>query len=130
MTDNTMQELYKRLRKVGFDPGFLRQSVLPDWWEDSLSGVPANRAFAEVAISRHLGLTLSSLRQAGVNLKLPDLAGVRLKKNKNIQVSEVAPAITVARHAAKLTAENLTNLPPFGGRLTATEVRKAVLKGH
>ena len=49
-----MQDLYTRLVTIGFDADFLRRAVLPDWWEDSLAGVPANRALAEAAIARHL----------------------------------------------------------------------------
>jgi len=45
MTEKSaMQDLFQRLRKIGFDPDFLRRAVLPDWWEDSLASVAANRA--------------------------------------------------------------------------------------
>jgi hypothetical protein len=125
-----MQDLYIRLRKIGFDPAFLRRAVLPDWWEDSLASVAANRALAEAAIARHLGLEISVLRDARAVLTAPTLASARLKKNKNIPQAQAAPAMWVAQHAAELAATNLKDVPRFTGRLTATEARKAVLISH
>lgn len=127
---NAMQDLYSRLRKIGFDSDFLRRAVLPDWWEDSLATVASNRALAEAAVARHLGLQLSQLRDTRAALTAPTLTNARLKKNKNVQPAEVAPAMLVAQHAAELAAKNLSDLPEFSGRLSATEVRKAVLKSH
>jgi hypothetical protein len=51
--------LFQRLRPLGYDEKFIRRVVLPDWWEDSLAEVPANRALGEMAVSRHLGLPLA-----------------------------------------------------------------------
>jgi Zn-dependent peptidase ImmA (M78 family) len=123
-----MNDLYQRLRRIGFDAKFLKRTVLPDWWEDSLAAVPANRAMAETAIARHLGLELPKLRNSTMELALPSLPTACLKRNKNIQLSDVRPAILVAQHAAELAATNLDDVPPFAGRLSANEVRKQVLK--
>jgi len=131
MTEKSaMHDLFKRLRKIGFDPDFLRRAVLPDWWEDSLASVAANRALAEAAIARHLGLDMAQLRNAKAALTVPQLAYARLKRNKNIEPADVAPAMYVAQHAADLVAKNLDSIPKFNQRLSSGEVRKAILKSH
>ena len=131
MTEKSaMQDLFQRLRKIGFDPDFLRRAVLPDWWEDSLASVAANRALAETAIARHLGLDVARLRDSKAALPAPQLAYARLKRNKNIEPAEIAPAMFVAQHAADLVARNLNSIPKFTGRLSAGEVRKSILKSH
>jgi len=48
---NPMRDIYSRLKPLGFDSGFVRELLLPDWWDDELASVPANRAIAEATIS-------------------------------------------------------------------------------
>src|SRR6185503_20382966 len=57
-----MNDLYRRLRQAGFDKAFVKRNLLPDWWDDALADVPANRAVAEAAISRMLGFPVAALR--------------------------------------------------------------------
>src|SRR5687767_9398654 len=66
-----MRDLYKRLRAIGFDEKFIRERVLPDWWDDSLGTVPSNRALAEAAIARALALPVGVLRDPSASLRLP-----------------------------------------------------------
>src|SRR5262245_18124259 len=66
-----MNDLYKRLRRVGFDEEFVRKNLLPDWWDDSLATVPSNRALAEASISRMLGFSVGDLRNQKQELQLP-----------------------------------------------------------
>jgi hypothetical protein len=125
-----MKDIYARLKKIGFDANFLRRAVLPDWWEDSLATVAANRAMAEAAIARHLGLQISCLRDATAVIAFPALANARLKRSKNITRADVAPAMLVAQHAAEIVAKNLRDLPKFSGALSASDVRKTMLHDH
>jgi hypothetical protein len=101
--------------------------ILPDWWNDSLADIPANRALAEMAIARHLGLSLPVLRRPDLSLDFPALPRVCLKRFKDATFDEVKAAILVAKHAAELTAESIKELPPFGGILTASKVRSLIL---
>jgi hypothetical protein len=92
--------------------------------------VPANRALAEMAIARHLGLPLATLRQPDFALDFPALPNVCLKRAKDATFDEVKAAIFVAKHAAELTAENVKDLPQFSGILTAAQVRSLILGQH
>jgi hypothetical protein len=51
-----MRDIYQRLAAAGLKRRFLLEAVLPDWWDDALAKVPANRELAEIYLSKSLGL--------------------------------------------------------------------------
>jgi len=124
-----MSEIYDRLAAGGFDRAFIREAVLPEWWDDSLAEVPANQALAEDTIARRLGLTLRDLGRSP--LRLPSLQHVKFKRYKNKVDSAVAPAILVAQQAAKIIVESARLLPPFLlDGIKPAEVRQRILRRH
>jgi hypothetical protein len=129
-TKKVTRDLFQRLRPLGFDEKFVRRVVLPDWWEDGLAEVPANRALAEMAISRHLGMPLSVLRRPDSVLQFPALPNVCLKRIKNSSFEDVRASIFVAQRAAELACENLKEIPRFPGVQSASGVRALILKKH
>ena len=66
-----MNDIYRRLKPLGFDARFVRELLLPDWWHDELATVPANRAIAEATISRHLKISVDRLATADAELTIP-----------------------------------------------------------
>ncbi len=125
-----MRDLYRRLRKVGFDAAFVRARILPDWWEDSQAQNPANRAFAEGCISRMLGFQLAALKDPDTALRLPPMNDVRLKKRKGTSQSALSPGILLAQNAARGLVRALRPGPRFGGPHTAREVREQILRNR
>jgi len=125
--NRNMKDLYERLRKRGFDAKFVRERVLPDWWDDLLASVPANRAIAEMAIARHLGFSIAELCDPAASLTLPSVSSFRLKCRKGTTPSKVQPAVVVAQRAANLVLGSLTGLPPFVAGLPAQEIRNEIL---
>lgn len=124
----SMADLYRRLKKVGFGPNFVRTVILPDWWEDVCADVPFNRGLAELAISRHLDIPLVSLRNTTEELSPAPVAGVRLKTATiGTRVAQVQPAIQVARRFASQLVRACQDLPQYAGPMTAEETRKQLL---
>ncbi len=123
-----MQDLYRRLRQCGFDAKFVRNIVLPDWWDDDLAENPANRAIAEMAIARHLGFRVADLQSPAAELRLPAVSDFRLKRRGGTTPAEVRPAVMVARRTAEVLLEALGELPTFRPRRSAPEVRRAILE--
>ena len=124
----SMADLYRRLKKVGYGPNFVRSIVLPDWWEDCCADVPFNRGLAELAISRHLAIPLASLRNTTDELSPAPVAGVRLKTATiGTRVAQVQPAIQVARRFASQLVRACQDLPQYAGPMTAEETRKQLL---
>ncbi len=122
-----MQDLYKRLKDLGFEAKYVRQHLLPEWWDDSLSENPVNRAIAEATIFRLTGIPISALRDPQAKLELPPLGSVKLKRASDASLGALKPGLTIAKHAADLLASTLTDLPPFRGVATAAEVREMIL---
>jgi hypothetical protein len=124
-----MRDLYKRLRRVGFDEEFVRKNLLPDWWEDSLASVPSNRALAEASISRMLGFPVVALRDQARELELPAVSTFRLKRSKKTRPSEIAPALLLAFQAAASILRAL-DTAAFTGLVSAEALRKTILRGR
>jgi hypothetical protein len=125
-----MNDLYKRLKKVGFDPDFVREAVLPDWWDDSVADVPFNRALAETAVSGHLGYPIRLLRDRDADLPIPDTVGVCFKRNTKVDARKVAPGLQVVRRVAELVTGTLPKLLPFRGGQSVAVLRKWILDRH
>jgi IrrE N-terminal-like domain len=122
-----MKDLYRRLRRLGFDEPFVRERLLPDWWDDSLAKIPSNRAIAEASISKMLGIRISNLRDQSAVLELPAIADFRLKRVKKTKPDEIAPAVLLAYRAARSIVRVLVDVPPFAGTLSPQNVRRAIL---
>lgn len=125
-----MKDLYDRLKDVGFDAQFVRDRVLPEWWEDPCAEEPANRSMAEMAISRMLGFPLAQLHDRQATLALPAISSPRLKRNRGIDARDLLPSILLAERTAQATLPELAPPPPFCGRSSAVEIRRAILSNH
>lgn len=124
----SMSDLYRRLKVIGFGRSFIRSIILPDWWEDDCADVPFNRGLAELTISRQLGISLASLRNSTEALTLPAISDVRLKTATiGTKVSQVQPAILVARRFASQVVRACGELPKFTGTITAEATRRQLL---
>ncbi|NJL28493.1 MAG: ImmA/IrrE family metallo-endopeptidase [Thermoanaerobaculia bacterium] len=125
-----MRDLYARLKDKGFDRAFIRDAVLPEWWEDELAAVPANRALAETYIARGLGFQLAELHdpQTELSLRLPSKPS--FKRYKNQVDDRVLATALIAQRAAGLLADLLEALPAYRGELDAGTARRAILSRH
>ncbi len=128
---NPMRDIYSRLKPLGFDSGFVRELLLPDWWDDGLASVPANRAIAEATISRHLKISIKKLSDPNAELAIPSTVPVRLKSaTRGTNPEVVRPSIAIGQRIATLLAQSLPAvLPKFECR-SAQEIRQKILSSH
>jgi len=122
----TLKTLYSRLHKAGFSRSFLKSAVLPEWWDDNQANSKDSIAIAELAIARNLGFRIHDLRQDSP-LTLHANDDVRLKRNKNVEWTEVQPGIIVAKRLARIAAEQARGLATGSRNATASQVRAAIL---
>jgi hypothetical protein len=122
-----MKDLYTRLRALGFDQAFVRRYLLPDWWQDGLANVEANRALAEISIAQVLGIPVPQLRDPKQPLRLEVPACVRFKRPANTSTDELDAAIALAQRAAEGLVGALRAPAPFAGAMSALELRERVL---
>ena len=123
-----MKDLYQRLKPLGFDEKFVRAVLLPDWWDDELAGIPANRALAEASIAKHLKIGFAQLCDPQATLSLPLTTSFRLKSaTRGTNPEVIRPSIVIAQRMAALLARSVKNEVLDTGRFTAAEVRVQVL---
>ena len=68
-----MTQLYSRLDSVGFPRKYLREIVLPGWWDDEIAHNPAGYTEGLMLLSRNLGLDLASMQNEAVLVDLRNL---------------------------------------------------------
>lgn len=124
----SMMELYQRLNEAGFDQAFVRQYVLPDWWDDTMGGNPTTRALAEIRIARVMGLPIKAVRTPESPLEPSLNPEFRLKRNQGVQVAELRPAIVLAQSLGSTFAQALgPSLPGFTEQYKALAIRQEIL---
>lgn len=105
--------------------------MLPDWWQDGLAEVEANRVLAETYISRVLGFRLEELRDPLRPLSSPSSSQVKFKRYKNqVDDSVRASAWLAQRAGAAFLRAAKGGLEPFAGPLSAREIRDQILERH
>jgi hypothetical protein len=98
----SIQSLYTRLSRAGISKGFVRQHLLPPWWEDSIAASPAGYAEAAAIISRNLSVDLQSLFQHDVAIQPRAGGRVCFKKRQAITQEKLEWAQAIAMRAAEL----------------------------
>jgi hypothetical protein len=124
-----MRDIYQRLAAAGLKRRFLLKAVLPDWWNDALAKVPANRELAEIYLSKSLGLRIAALRDPARPLDLP-IGEVRFKRSKRAEDRTVATSAFIAWRAGQILAEAI-DLPAFERCSSPVDVREWIFGcGH
>ncbi|BDI29095.1 hypothetical protein CCAX7_11460 [Capsulimonas corticalis] len=99
-TANPMSLLYKRLASAGFKPKFVRDTVLPSWWDDEIATTEAGYLEGLIIISKHLGIQLDALRNPAAALQSEN-APARFFKGPEL-ASDEGVAVAIAERAARI----------------------------
>jgi hypothetical protein len=125
MSTAVIKPFYAHLKKQGFEKSYVRDAMLPDWWDDALFENPSNRLTAQMSVAKYLGVRLQDIiNENAVKLHT---GNVRLKRGRAETPSEVLGAVTAALHAARMTASLMRKCLPFTGMRNALEVRNQLL---
>lgn len=129
-----MDGLYSRLSRIGYDRAFVRDVMLPDWWEDSLAQNPTNLAIAEISIAKFTGIPVSVLRDPDRELQHPEDFDVRLKRSVTaLNDARLCATVIAAARLAEATADLLEHrsFPVFDRcRPSASTLRREILSFH
>jgi hypothetical protein len=126
---SALQSLYARLEQAGLDRKFIRETLLPDWWDDAIAEHPTGYAEARLRIARALGL---SLRQLDSEDPLGEMLGetrLRCKTRRGTEPYSIRWTIALAKRAAEL-ATRATPKPYEPLPETASQIRNAILQKH
>lgn len=102
--NDPMAQLYGRLGSVGFPRKYLREIVLPGWWDDEISHNPAGYAEGLLLLSKNLGLDLASLQNEAVPVGLRNLGPCKFKKAASTDEGKLTVTAALAAHVAQLAA--------------------------
>ena len=121
-----MKPLYVRLGALGIAETYVRDLVLPQWWEDEAAENPVTYSQALMIVARHLGLDFRALRDPDAPLVPVIPASCRYKKVAGAPIDslEVATAISLRVASLVCTAMSQHPLEPVG---QALDVRSSIL---
>ena len=125
MPTAAINPFYAHLKKQGFEQSYVRDAMLPDWWDDTLFENPSNLLTAQMSAAKYLGVRVNDIiNENGVKLHTRN---IRLKRGRAETPSQVVGAVTAALHAARMTASLMQKCLPFTGMRSALEVRNQLL---
>jgi len=90
------------LKEHAWNPKFLNESILPDWWDDSMALEPAGLQLVQAMISNRLGLSFKDLVAGKVSVS--DVQKIRYKKAKNKSSTDIEAVTNYALSIAKAVA--------------------------
>jgi hypothetical protein len=123
---NPMAQLYGQLGSLGLPRKYLRDIVLPSWWEDEIAHNPTGYAEGLMILSRHVGLNLASMQNKAVPVGLRNLGPCKFKKVGTTTDEE----LTLARVLATRVVELIMPAVPAPVRpllLSASAIREQIL---
>ncbi|MEQ9372221.1 MAG: ImmA/IrrE family metallo-endopeptidase [Coleofasciculus chthonoplastes F3-SA18-01] len=123
----TMTTLYDRLSKFGFTKKFIREQVLPDWWDSELENNYIAVTEAAGYISKRLGLDIRSLLHPDLPITFKQLGSPKFKKRKSTDKQSLLIAQGMATRVAEMVTYSFKTeyvaLPQ-----KASEIRNQILQ--
>ncbi len=123
-----MRRLYLRLKEVGLTRKYVRDVLLPDWWDDEIAENPAGYAEGLLYLSGHQGLDLASLQDDSAPLSLRDFGTCKFKKQGGVSEHDLALARALSTRTAQLVAAGMPE-PPRPLPDSPDEIREDILDG-
>jgi IrrE N-terminal-like domain len=98
-TDN-LKSLFKRLSDAHLEKGYVRDVLLPSWWDDRIASTDAGVYEAMAHIAARLGVSIGELR-GPTPPNLASVPGVRYKLMKGTSQTDVTIATRLALQVAR-----------------------------
>lgn len=107
-----------RLGTAGFPKDFVRQVLLPEWWDETCALDPRLVQDVQIRVARFLDAPLASIIDDREPLPAPTYAGARLRHPANMLENRLEPAVHAGMQIAAAIVRNLkepareVRLPP------------------
>jgi Zn-dependent peptidase ImmA (M78 family) len=122
-----LDRLLERLQRVGFDRNHVR-SALPSWWITEAESEPGALLELKAALSRRLGVELSSLLNDNAEVCLLAPKATRYKLRVGTDSSLLKPATASLSAIAQVVAYAARHLPSVSNIQDPASVRKDILQ--
>ena len=125
MTNARMADLYTRLASIGFPRKYVRDVVLPEWWEDDVGESPAGFDECAILLARHMGADIHSIKSPDT-ITLKGLTEAKFKKTKRTATGNLSLACSMGLRAAMLAVAATDT--EYRNPEDATEIRSDILQ--
>lgn len=98
-TETNIEKIYSLLKTKGIDKKFIREVLLPHWWDEKILSSKAGFLQTVSLIAKNLGVELSDLISTKGELCLSNQYNIKFKKNTNyyLHPTELFPQSVAAR---------------------------------
>jgi len=80
-----INDIYALLKSKGIDKSYVREVILPKWWDEKILSSKAGFLQTVSIIAKNLGIKLSDLLSESDELHLTQTVPIKFKKNKKIE---------------------------------------------
>lgn len=112
MSTQTTTALLQRLSRAGFKKDFVRQAILPDWWDESCADDPSLLEDLQIRTARFLGCSVSIVRDPDASLAARSYPRAQLRRVRDVNRDRLGPAIHTAIQIASAAVRNLRPASP------------------
>ena len=117
MAKHTFASLKRRLASAGFKRDFVRQAILPDWWDEACEQDLSLLPDIDIRVARFLDRPLSVVQDATVPLRLPQYSGAKLRRVRRIDGHRLSSAIHAAIQIAGAVTRCMDYPAPESARI-------------
>lgn len=111
LSQRTYGALATRLAHAGFSAQFLRDVLLPDWWDASCAEDPRLLTDLELRVARFLDLPVRTVQTPGIPLAAPHYPGARLRHLPRVHQSRLRPAVHAGLQVAAAAVRAMGTAP-------------------
>jgi hypothetical protein len=122
-----IKDVYARLRAAGLGTSYVKSTLLPDWWDDSLAGTKSGFLHGLSFIAHRAGIQVGTLMRQDQAIEPKDFGQVRFKKPKDADSSKIKWAKNIAAAAAQLIAD-IVSKPFENPGASAADLRKQIAR--
>jgi IrrE N-terminal-like domain len=128
-TDYNINNIFNFLKNYGIDKKFVRDIILPDWWNDEIANSKVGYLQTAALITKNLGVNLSDFLGVPEELKLKENLTIKFKSSKNTNFSRELWPQSLALRISEMIKETFPDKfeIPFN---TAADFRAAIIKKY
>ncbi|WNN32981.1 hypothetical protein RIN65_10340 [Pantoea agglomerans] len=124
-----MSRIYEKISNAGFNRAYVN-TLLPDWWDDSLAETPSGKQFASLHLARIFSLAPESLKDDSGSVSFCFDGHHKFKHRADVAKDDLTVATAIAYSAARIASSNFGIDYDPEANLNWDSVRSALLKSH
>jgi len=126
-TNTQIENVFSRLKQHGIDKNFIREILLPEWWDEKVLTSKAGYLQTLSILAKNLNINLTDLLRESQTLSLQNPLPIKFKKSENVDIEpdDIWPNALASRITDLVN--NTFSIPQFDLPAEASELRKVFL---